>query len=545
LELDGVAIASYWQPFDDTLVGKHGWSVDDYLREQYQRWKPHLIDGDPELRPVLEVFEDKIQLDQYPGRAYWKALLELEYTERQRSFEIDREKILADFLGVDIAKVRRIDHHRCHAAYAYYSSPIRGEPVLALTVDGWGDGMNATIGVFDECGHYQRYYETDQCNIGRIYRYMTLVLGMKPNEHEYKVMGLAPYGREKYAQRAQELFDSTLYVDGLEFKWGVKPEDSYFWFKERLEGVRFDNIAYAMQAWVEKLLCRWVANAVHEYGISKVVISGGVAMNVKAMGRIAELPEVEELFIGGSGSDESMSISAGICLAEDMTREAGEHWHADGVKPMESLYLGPQASGREERSLIDRLDNELYEIVQSPEPTEVARLLSEGKVIARCVGRMEFGQRSLGNRSILADPVDLRVKDKINAMIKNRDFWMPFAPVLLDRYASQYLVNPKELHSPHMTIAFPTTEEGFVSMIAGCHPADHTTRAQILAREVNPGLYELLEAFESITGRGALLNTSFNLHGFPIVNTPAEAFEVFVHSGLDGLLLNEYLLLKR
>ena len=112
---------------------------------------------------------------------------------------------------------------------------------------------------------------------------MTLLLGMKPNEHEFKVMGLAPYGKKKYAQRALDLFSSTLYVDGIEFKWNTKPDDSYFWFKERLEGVRFDNIAYALQTWVENLLTEWVINAVEKFGIRKVVISGGVAMNVKAM----------------------------------------------------------------------------------------------------------------------------------------------------------------------------------------------------------------------------------------------------------------------
>jgi len=157
---------------------------------------------------------------------------------------------------------------------------------------------------------------------------------------------------------------------------------------------------------------------------------------------------------------------------------------------------------------------------------------------------MEFGQRSLGNRSILADPSDLRVKEKINNAIKNRDFWMPFAPVIMDKYNERYIINSKHIESPHMTIGFDTTAEGYEAMIAACHPADRTARPQILHMDANPELYHILEAFEQLTGRGALLNTSFNLHGHPIVNTPAEAAFVLEHSGLDGLILNYYLVMK-
>ena len=129
-----------------------------------------------------------------------------------------------------------------------------GKKVLALTVDGLGDGMNATIGTFDESGLYKRHYQTDKCAIGRIYRYMTLLLGMKPNEHEYKVMGLAPYGKKNYAEGAYKIFEETLKVKGTEFVWNIEPTDSYFWFKERLEGFRFDSIAWALQTWTENLI---------------------------------------------------------------------------------------------------------------------------------------------------------------------------------------------------------------------------------------------------------------------------------------------------
>jgi carbamoyltransferase len=358
-------------------------------------------------------------------------------------------------------------------------------------------------------------------------------------------MGLAPNGKEKYAQKALDVFKSTLYVDGIDFKWKTKPSDSYFWFKERLEGVRFDNIAWALQTWVEDLLLDWFRNAIRKFGIKKIVVSGGVAMNIKAMGKIADLPEVEEMFIGGSGSDESMAISSGICLAEDLVVKKGDQWNASTVKDLPHLYLGPQATLMKEKEIVESIKDRNYHITEEPGSSYVAELLLKGKTLARCAGRMEFGQRALGNRSILADPINLRVKENINKAIKNRDFWMPFAPIIMDKYVDVYLVNPKRISSPHMTIGFETTDLGYESTAAACHPADRTARPQMLRREINPDLYEIMEEFERLSGRGALLNTSFNLHGHPIVNTPQEAFDVLDKSGLDGLLLNNYLIMKK
>jgi len=426
-------------------------------------------------------------------------------------------------------------------------SHFRDEKVLSFTLDGWGDGKNATIGVFDEKGGYQELYCTDECGIGRVYRYITLLLGMKPNEHEFKVMGLSSYGKHKYAKKALEVFMSTLYVDGTEFKWNVRPTDSYFWFKTQLEGQRFDNIAYALQTWVENLLTTWIRNSVEKYKINKVVVSGGVAMNIKAIGKVAMMDCIDDIFVGGSASDESLSIGSSLCLSEDISKENGSNWDSGKILPLKNLNLGPSSAHKSEDQLITKISNSaeaFYTVIHQPSDEIVAKHLVDGKIIARCIGNMEFGQRSLGNRAILADPVDLQVKDKINSMIKNRDFWMPFAPIILDFYSDRYLINPKNIQSPYMTVGFDTTNEGFMAMIAACHPSDRTARAQILQKQSNPELYSLISAFERATGRGALLNTSFNLHGFPIVNTPQEAFDVFEKSGLDGLLLNSYFIAK-
>ena len=262
-------------------------------------------------------------------------------------------------------------------------------------------------------------------------------------------------------------------------------------------------------------------------------------MNIKAMGKIAELDEVKDMFIGGSASDESMAISSGICMAE----EVSNNWDHN-IFPIKNLYLGQNTTEKEEKKVVELLNKEKYHIIQNPRAKDIAKHLFDGKVLARCAGRMEFGQRALGNRSILADPKNLMVKETINTMIKNRDFWMPFAPIIMDKYINKYLINPKNINSEYMTIGFDTTKEGYKAMTAACHPADKSARPEMLSKELNSDMYEIMEEFEKLTGRGAILNTSFNLHGFPIVNTPKEAVYVLENSWLYGLVLNNFMVIK-
>jgi carbamoyltransferase len=180
--------------------------------------------------------------------------------------------------------------------------------------------------------------------------------------------------------------------------------------------------------------------------------------------------------------------------------------------------------------------------MDSPE-REVADLLAAGEVVARFDGRMEFGARALGNRSILANPSDLRVVRLINDMIKSRDFWMPFAPSILDYAGSRYVHNPKRLRYPYMIMAFDSNGET-QDFQAAMHPYDGTVRPQEVYRDWNPGYYGLIQEFERRTGKGIILNTSFNLHGFPIVSSPAQALDVFTQSGLPHLALGHFLLSK-
>ena len=532
-DLDGVAIASHHQDYFHQLTRPGRWSIANYIEEQQRYWKPVLL----EARSVVyeNVLGHLADRKQYP-EWYWS-----DKTKGGTTFSEDRKSITARHLEVAESKIVTIEHHRAHAYYAYHASPFYGQKVLAFTIDASGDGHNATIGIFDKYGNYERVFATNQCFIARFYRYITLLLGMKPNEHEYKVMGLAPYGKEKHGQQVLEILRETLYVDGLDFKWNVKPTDSYFWFRERFEGQRFDNVAWALQAWVEELLIKWVGNAVERYQINRIVVSGGVAMNIKAMGRLAALPEVHSFFVPGSAADESQAIGAGLCLYHDLQRD--QVWPLSAQPAVPSLYLGPDYSEHDEEEALTLLDTSKYSVLERFSDDDVVERLVAGDVIGRCCGRTEFGQRSLGNRSLLADPANPYIKEKINAMIKSRDFWMPFAPMILDSYKKRYLAGP-DVDSPYMTIGYESTSQGYEAMRAACHPSDRTVRAQVLTESMNPAMYRLLQSFSLKTGRGALLNTSFNIHGEPIVNSPADAVSLLKRSPLDGLLLSRHLILR-
>jgi carbamoyltransferase len=257
-------------------------------------------------------------------------------------------------------------------------------------------------------------------------------------------------------------------------------------------------------------------------------------MNVKLNQEIAKLDTVKELYVAASGGDESLCVGACYRAALVNNEASVNHFrnnYVGGNVPRSTLI----------RELADIRNSTLKEGIGY---AEVAKLLAEGWVIGRFDGSMEFGARSLGNRSILADPRRADIIEKINRQIKFRDFWMPFAPSVLANYADRYLINPKKLSSDHMTLTFCTTDEGKTALRAALHPADGTVRAHIIFRENNPEYFSLVEAFASLTGVGALLNTSFNLHGFPIVAEPKHLRHVFENSELDAMIVEDILITR-
>jgi len=448
-------------------------------------------------------------------------------------FRDEEVRLLSEHLSVDKEKIEFLDHHTCHAYYSYFGSPFRGKDCIVLTLDGWGDGRNQTVWkVSDE--KFTLLAESNQNDLGRIYKMATLLLGMRPDEHEFKVMGLAAYAKSSHVNRAKQVIDNLCAVEGMRIISKNRPEDLFSYLEEAWKVYRFDNIAGAVQAYTEEIACALVKNIVRETGIRRFVIGGGIAMNIKMNKAISELEEVEELFVCGSSGDESLSIGGCYVLNSDPKSN----------QPIPNLYLGYDISDEIDQFDVNSYANK-FDVQTDVTFDQVASLLAKGDIVAVIRGRAEFGARALGNRSILANPSRRETVQKINEAIKNRDFWMPFALSILEEKLDEYILNPKKLQSPFMAISLDVRPEKNAQIEAGTHPYDKTVRPQAVSSEYTPEYHALITAFHRITGIPALLNTSFNLHGEPIVDTIADAVRTFELSGLDHLLINDSMLISK
>ena len=513
-------------------------SVDDQIRAMEEYWYPNLVLG--KNKSFLEVFKDKINLEQFPfnteiGKKFDIFKLHNPYTEEDgRNVSNFFKQTIASLLEIEQEKIIHMEHDWCHAAYAFYGSPIRDDNTLIVTADAWGDDLSGTLSVYSkEKGQIERVkeYNHKDFQLARIYRYTTLVLKMLANEHEYKVMGLASYYNGPVIEKVEKVFDKMLQNDGLEFIFNKDVLDIYDYLKNNLKNFRFDHIAAGLQSFTEKILVNWFSSAISKYNANSVVFSGGVSMNVKANMKISQIPKIEKFFVCGAGTDETLPI--GACY----------HWaEMNGIqpKPLDTLYLGSNAAYDEK----DISSLPQYTIKKFNSEEQILEQILENKIIAVYRERMEMGQRALGNRSIIADPRTRFNVEKINNSIKKRDFWMPFAPVILSEYQDLLIENPKGIDSPFMTIAFET-KDGKNKFPAAVHQADGTARAQLLKKEQNPILWNLIFKFYEKTGIPALLNTSFNLHGEPIVRTIQDALRVFDKSELEVLWLDEHIIEKK
>jgi carbamoyltransferase len=453
-------------------------------------------------------------------------------------------------LGLTNSQVRFVNHHLSHASAAYYSifNNAKQSKYLILTLDGSGDGLCATVNL-GENGNIKVLSTTPAGHsLGNIYSRVTYAYGFTPWEHEYKLMGMAPYVPVDKAEEISQIFHRYLDIDPanpLSFKKLI-PEDTGQITNRILNDffrIRFDWVCAGLQKFTEDLILKWVKECVKKTGINKVICSGGVFMNVKANKRILELPEVQELFIMPSCGDETNSIGAAYYTYAQERVKSNEDIN---ILPLKDLYLGNDITEDEIKKSVDdfvfsaEVKVEHYDNIEK----KVAELLSQGEIVARAKGRMEFGARALGNRSILAKPSNTKVVRIINEMIKSRDFWMPFCPSVLANRAAEYYIKPKKMHAPYMIISFDSQKERVEEIIAAIHPYDFTTRPQEVDKDWNPDYWQLLKYYEELTGEGIILNTSFNLHGYPVVSTAKDALGVLDKSGLKYLALGNYLIWK-
>ncbi len=450
-------------------------------------------------------------------------------------------------LGLGDKKVIFYDHHTVHAATAYYFNKEKPKKTLIFTCDGEGDGLCATVCIGEKDEIKRQVAIPFFHSIGKMYNEVTWYLGLKPWEHEYKVMGMAPYSDENHAKNTWKLFKNMMKIDEKDkrkFKNNThKWAHTYgLMLKKKLYKHRFDSISYSIQRLTEEILTKWVDNNIDYYGIDDVMLSGGVFMNVKANQKIMELESVKSLFVVPSCGDESSAIGAAMLGYIDLCKQDGIKIEFKGIS---DLYLGPDFDNDVEE-YVKKINKNKYKVEYFDEiEDKVANIIKNGGIVSRCSGRMEFGARALGNRSILANPSDLKVIREINQKIKQRDFWMPFAPVILRERAKDYIIQRKQVDDQYMILSFDSTDLAKKDIISTLHQFDLTCRPQVLDKDWNPTYYSIVKSFEDITGIGALLNTSFNLHGEPIVCTPQDALSTFERSGLNYLILGNYLISKK
>ena len=476
------------------------------------------------------------ELDSGKTKEYLKAVYDLRHNERIN--------ILENHLKINKEKIYFVEHHLAHAAAAYYGSNFdRKQKILILTCDGAGDGISATVSI----GHKNKIKRISatkrSASIGKIYSRVTHYLGFEPWEHDYKIMGMAPYGNKEYAKKIEKVFEKVSKIKNdtdIFFSNPSKLNASYLfnYFEKNLSLNRFDNICLGVQIFLENQLINWVQNCIKKTNIQNLALGGGVFMNVKANQKIMDLNKVKNLFVFPSCGDESLSMGAA--------------WHRYyKAKPKEflpkfkNIYVGREYDENYTINVIkNNFKNKKKYKFKKIKDIEIksAELLAENKIIARFSSRSEWGARALGNRSILSNPSSISNIEKINNMIKKRDFWMPFAPSILEEDLKKYFVKQKSIDLRYMTVSLKSIKNKNID--AGLHPRDKTGRVQIVNKKLNPKYYRLIKEFKSITGVSAILNTSFNIHGKPIVYSPYDAIIAFKNSGLEYLIINDYLIEK-
>lgn len=471
-----------------------------------------------------------------------------------RRFRRNRDKSLKlmQDLGLTKAKFVPVEHHYAHASSAYHLSGFK-EKTAIVGIDGKGEYATTFFG-YGENGKIHKikeFYDPD--SLGGLYGAITEYLGFEMLDGEFKVMGMAPYGDAKKYDLSRlakfengELIINTEYVNvvGLR-RYKENGKGFYFtpklieWLGPKRAGDEIDDpyIHYAasVQQLLEDLALQmieyYLGDIIRETG--KIVMAGGVALNVKLNQRIISLPHVKELFVQPAAGDNGTSLGAATYAA---------HLAGETIHKMEHAYLGPAFTNEEcmaaceahpEKPIFTRVENG---------PQKAAELLAAGNPLAWFQGRMEFGPRSLGCRSILGDPSFPGVADRINAQIKYRERWRPFCPSMLDRVAKDILQTDHP--APYMTFTFDVNP-AWKSRIPEVVHEDGTARAQVVTKETNPRYYALIEHLEKLRGNGVVLNTSLNRRGEPMICSPTDALNMFYGCDLEYLMLEDILVTKK
>ncbi|ARN74314.1 carbamoyltransferase [Oceanicoccus sagamiensis] len=465
------------------------------------------------------------------------------------------------------------EHHQSHAASAFYPSPFQQAAVLCM--DGVGEWATTSAWLGDGNKLTPLWQINFPHSLGLLYSAFTYFCGFKVNSGEYKLMGLAPYGKPVYQELIKEKLvdikaDGSFQLNLKYFDYCIGDKMTHKAFDQLFDGPprvaespiteRELNLAASIQAVTEEIVLALANTIKQETGARYLCLAGGVALNCTANGKLAAAGIFDDVWVQPAAGDAGGAIGAALAAWHQYYDAPRTSDHKDG---MAGTYLGPDYSSAEIKGFLDKHQIPYQPLDQQTLYTETARRLAEGNIIGWFQGRMEFGPRALGNRSILADPRKPEMQSKLNLKIKYRESFRPFAPSVLEEQADQYFHMSQP--SPYMLISSPVkdtlrvagSEQAMAeqngldklscqrSSIPAVTHIDYSARVQTVSKTSNPQYHQLLTCFEQLTGCATLINTSFNVRGEPIVCTPEDAWHCFIHTEMDYLLLGNFLLDKK
>jgi carbamoyltransferase len=526
---------------------------------------------DKPLTKFLRILRTHFQIAPYSLRPFLQAIPSWSRQKLWVSYVI--EKTSRELGYGKPKKVCFTEHHESHAASAFFPSPF--EEAAILTMDGAGEWATTTLGT----GSGNKITLMNEIrfphSLGLLYSAFTYFTGFRVNSGEYKLMGLAPYGEPTYADRIREKLidvheDGSFHLDMSYFNYlgGLTMTNDKF--HALFDGPPRDpeseitrremDVARSIQAVTEEIVIKLARGAQRRTGAKNLCLAGGVALNCVANGKILEATDFEDIWVQPAAGDAGGALG-GALYAWHQYLDEPRSTHA-GRDSMAGSFLGPRFEPDEIQAYLDANALPYRRLAQDEWASTIANLVAQENVVGLFQGRMEFGPRALGGRSIIGDARSSKMQSVMNLKIKYRESFRPFAPSVLAERASDYFELDRP--SPYMLVCAPVREEHrvhgagnerpedlreWVNEVRADIPAvthvDYSARVQTVDREENPRYYSLIKAFEDLTGCGVIVNTSFNVRGEPIVCTPHEAFQCFMRTHMDYLVLESFLLSKQ
>ena len=440
-------------------------------------------------------------------------------------------------------KILFYEHHLCHAIPSYYLSYFNGKKAIAMTIDGQGDGFFSKAYLFESAENFKLIGQSSAdfigggdrfLSIGRIYSLFTMAMGLRPNSDEGKVEALAAFGIAD--KDLLSLLKNATHIDKtlLNINFNIQAIKYFYdieWLKEKRKKVGDENFCASVQTYLEDTVVDYLNAIYKKYPLNNLCLSGGVAANIIMSLHIYERTNFKNIYVLPPMGDEGLAIGSAILTAIDLKKDVS--WLRDFKMP----YFGDSYTRQEVMQALKTFENISIEDIDKNWPEEAAKSVAEGKICSFFHGRMEFGPRALGNRSIVADPGRDDIRQRINLTVKRRPNYQPFCPSILEEERER-LFNNSFSHK-HMAIAFRMKEKYIKDLPCAVH-VDGTARPQFVEKEDNPNYYRYLKALKGITGYGVSLNTSFNLHGRTIVRTPHNAVVDFIDCNIDELFIEGY-----